>query len=326
VKFRIVVYSCLVALATYAALVQGQESPTPAPSKTPAATSTPAPESSVPSAVGQDVLFEAFNQSDLSVLVGNVQRPNGIVWFDGRLYTACNGDWTLYEIDAITGSTETLIFGVKNAHTLYAETTDQGFNLWIPDFDNNRFVRLDQSRSAPVEIVSDLPGPWGVASWNEDFLVSSVRGNELLRISREGDVESVLGDLRSPAGLVVDEDKVYWANNGSARRAIEWLPTSELGRETATPRPLVSGLQNASGLALANDGYLYFTYALGTRGVVGRVKPVQCLEQGCSNEQVEIVVYTELQAPLAGLAISPDMRLYVHTIFRPEIYWVDLYR
>jgi hypothetical protein len=35
-------------------------------------------------------------------------------------------------------------------------------------------------------------------------------------------------------------------------------------------------------------------------------------------------VYTELAAPLAGLTISPDMRLYVHSIFSPDVYWIDL--
>jgi hypothetical protein len=31
-----------------------------------------------------------------------------------------------------------------------------------------------------------------------------------------------------------------------------------------------------------------------------------------------------LAAPLAGMTLSPDMHLYIHSIFSPEIYWVDL--
>jgi hypothetical protein len=87
----------------------------------------------------------------------------------------------------------------------------------------------------------------------------------------------------------------------------------------------VSGLQNVSVLAMGGDGYLYFAYALGTRGVVGRIQPEQCQESGCTADQVEIVVFTELQAPLAGLAISPDMELFIHTIYRPEIYRIKIY-
>ncbi len=76
---------------------------------------------------------------------------------------------------------------------------------------------------------------------------------------------------------------------------------------------------------MAADGLLYFSYSLGTRGVVGRVNPATCRENGgCSSEQVEIVVYSELAAPLSGLTISPDMELFIHSIFSPEIYWVDL--
>ncbi len=65
---------------------------------------------------------------------------------------------------------------------------------------------------------------------------------------------------------------------------------------------LVSGLQNTTGLQLGTDGMLYFAYALGNRGMVGRVDPQVCLANGgCSNDQVEIVLYSDLSAPLAGL-------------------------
>lgn len=87
----------------------------------------------------------------------------------------------------------------------------------------------------------------------------------------------------------------------------------------------MTGLQNTTNLNLASDGYLYFTYALGTRGVVGRVNPAVCHENGgCTHDQVEIVIYTELATPLAGLTISPDMQLYIHSMFSPDIYWVQL--
>src|SRR5690606_11678235 len=115
---------------------------------------------------------------------------------------------------------------------------------------------------------------------------------------------------------------------GSARRAIEWISKQEVfenAESTSETRPLVTGLQNTTSMVMAPDGYLYFAYALGTRGVVGRIDPQTCLgEGGCTNDQVEIVVFTELVAPLAGLTISPDMRLFVHTIFSPDIYWVQL--
>ncbi|NJR12526.1 hypothetical protein HC776_01170 [bacterium] len=60
--------------------------------------------------------------------------------------------------------------------------------------------------------------------------------------------------------------------------------------------------------------------------MVGRIWPQDCQEEGCTNEQVEIVVYTEMEAPLSGLTISPDLTLFIHTIYRPEIYQVDLAR
>ena len=85
------------------------------------------------------------------------------------------------------------------------------------------------------------------------------------------------------------------------------------------------GLQNVSNIVYAPDGHLYFAYAIGTRGVVGRVEPGECAENGgCDNDQVELVLYTDLSAPLAGLTISDDMRLFVHTLFRPEIYWAKI--
>lgn len=269
-------------------------------------------------------LERTFNQDDLGILVGNVQRPNGITWFDGNLYTACNGDWTLYQINDTTGATQTFIFGVQDTHSMEILPTEDGFDIWAPDFAKNQVTLVDQDRSAPQTFVDEIDGPWGITYLDaqELFLVTSLRENTILQIDLEGEATPYLDGLRAPAGIDSNEDYVYVANNGSARRAIEWFALID---EEPELKPLVSGLQNVSNVVLAPDKLLYFTYALGTRGVVGRVDPEVCRDEGCSNEDVEIVLFTELPAPLAGLAFSDDMRLFVHTIYRPEIYWVSLY-
>jgi hypothetical protein len=269
--------------------------------------------------------FVSLTQDDLDVMVANVQRPNGMSFLNGKLYTICNGDWTIYEIDAKTAATVTFVNGARNAHQMYSEETDTGFNLWIPDFDLNRLSVVTNRRNAPQAIATtELDGPWGIVPLDDEhFLVSNLKADNIVKISREGEVEAFLGELRSPAGLAIDDQTVYVANNGSARRAIEWFTVNEDGMAEEV-QPLVSGLQNVSNLVLGPDGYLYFTYALGSRGVVGRVWPEECQDGGCTNEQVEIVVYTEMEAPLAGLTISPDMTMFLHTIYRPEIYQVNL--
>jgi hypothetical protein len=318
---------------------QETASPTPAPSKTssPTAIDTASSELEIATATPRQStkLPRSYTQEDLSVLVGNVQRPNGIVYYDNYLFSACNGDWTLYQIDSTTGETITFVQNVRNVHQMVIEGTEAGFNLWIPDFDTNQLIYVNQDRGFPRVVARNkLDGPWGIATLDDDkFLISNVRANNLIIADREGTVSVAVEGLRSPVGLVVDGEYVYVANNGSARRAIEWFSIENLAIDdegtievvTDITQPLVSGLQNASNVVLADDGYLYFSYALGTRGVVGRVNPETCRDGGCNNEDVEIVVFTELPAPLAGLTITPDMRLFVHTIYRPEIYWVNLY-
>lgn len=298
--------------------------PTPAPSKTPEATTPATPNDIIPP---NTELERSFIQSDLSVLTGNVQRPNAIAWIDNKLYISCSGDWTLYQVDPDTGATTTFISGIRDAHQILPEKTEQGFNLWIPDFDTNSLFLVTQRRTTPrVITTSGLNGPWGIAFFDENqFVITNLKSNNIVTVSREGQTQEIATGLRSPAGIVVDSDFIYVSNNGSARRAIEWFRKDEAGTGV-TLHSLVTGLQNVSNLILAADGYLYFTYSLGTRGVVGRVMPEVCRDTGCTNEQVEIVVYTELPAPLAGLTLSPDMRLFVHTIYRPEIYQVSLYR
>jgi hypothetical protein len=284
-------------------------------------TPTPAPTRSAPP-------FEPLTQDDLSILTGNVQRPNGITWFNNNLYTACTGDGTVYEINSETGATVTYIWGINNVHTLYAETQGNALNLWVPDFGQNSLKRI--TRGGVETVVSDLSGPWGIVPLEDErFLVSNLLGGTISLLDREGGSEIVVDGLTSPTGLARDGETLYVGNNGSTRRAIEWYPLRNVvNADTDTlpeNRVLVTGLQNTTGLQLASDGYLYFAYSLGTRGIVGRVDPLMCMENGgCTNEQVEIVVYTELQAPLAGLTITPDMRLFVHTMFSPDLYWARI--
>ena len=265
---------------------------------------------------------DAFSQSDLSIITANTQRPNGMTWHNGKLYTACSGDWTIYEIDPDEKTTAQYIYGVRNAHSLLGRSIDGQDELWIPDFQQNSLVRIRQGTVATI--TSTLEGPWGIAALDDgDFLVSNLLSNNVVRITPSGDTQEVISDLRSPTGIAVSNDIIFVANTGSTRRAIEWYSLDP--DSSATSGILVSGIQNTTGITLADDGHLYFAYALGTRGVVGRVNPDECIEaNGCTHNEVEIVIYTELPAPLAGLTISPDSRLYIHTMFSPDIYWVQL--
>jgi hypothetical protein len=269
------------------------------------------------------VLEQPFLQSDLELIVGNVQRPNGIVWFENTLYTVCNGDWTIYKIDDRTGDTVTFVFGVRNGNSIIAEASSAGFNLWIPDPDTGSLWKVDQHRAAPVSINSDLEAPWGIARLdNSRFLITDTRSNSIMIVPMAGEPTVAQAGLRAPTGITRDGDIVYVANGGSARRGIEYFETADDGSFSEI-RPLVTGLQNTTNIVMGADGYLYFSYALGTRGVVGRIYPDNCLETGCTNQDVEMVVFSDIPAPLA-ITLSDDLRLFLHSRFRPEIYWVQL--
>lgn len=268
-------------------------------------------------------LENPFLQSDLELIVGNVQRPNGLVWFDDTLYTVCNGDWTIYKIDDRSGETVTFVFGVRNGNSLIAESTEAGFDLFVPDPDSGTLWKVDQGRAAPVSVRSDLPAPWGITRLNDDgFLVTDTGANAIISVSVGGERDTIHSELRAPTGIVRDADIVYFANGGSARRGIEFFELSDDESPTEI-KPLVSGIQNTTNIIMGADGYLYFSYALGTRGVVGRIEPAQCHENGCSNQDVEMVVFSDIPAPLA-IALSADMRLFLHSRYRPEIYWLQL--
>ncbi len=269
-----------------------------------------------------------LRQEQLFLLTGNVQRPNALQWFGDYLYAACTGDSTLYEINSRDASTRPYIYGVLNAHSLHVERDNSGtLTIWVPDYERNALLRV--TRNGVREVRGDLDGPWGIAALGEqDFLVTSLKQNSTMLVYRGGAAREVIQGLRSPTGIALDDERVYVANTGSARRAIEWAPRDEVLSDSgrpADPRPLVSGLQNATSLVLAEDGWLYFSHSLGTRGVVSRVQPERCsVDEGCDNEDVEQVLFTDLEAPLAGLTISPDMRIFVHSMFSPDIYWARL--
>jgi len=268
-------------------------------------------------------LASPFLQDDLELLTGNVQRPNAITWYDNYLYVICNGDWTIYRIDDRSGDTITYVFGVRNGSSFIAEDTEAGFDLWIPDTDSETLWKVDQARLAPVSIASQLNTPWGITRIDPDhFLVTNAHAHSISQVSESGITHTILTDLRSPTGIASDGSRVYVANAGSARRGIEWFEIQEDG-SYSEPQPLVSGLRSITNVALANDGFLYFGYALGTRGIVGRIEPRQCLDSGCASDDVEVVVFPDIPAPIA-LTISEDRRLFLHSRYRPEIYWAQL--
>ena len=264
-----------------------------------------------------------FLQGDLELLVGNVQRPNGFVWHDGSLYTICNGDWTIYKIDDLTGDTITFVFGVRDGNTLILEDTEAGFDIWTPDPEVGTLWKVDQKRAAPAAISTELESPWGITRLDSSqFLITDTRVNGIVAVSEDGERSEVHSELRAPTGIVKHGNLVYFANGGSARRGIEYFSVEADGSYSDV-KPLVSGLQNTTNLALGSDGKLYFAYALGTRGVIGRIDPTLCHDSGCSGDDVELVVFSDIPAPLA-ITLSDDLRLFLHSRFRPEIYWLQL--
>jgi hypothetical protein len=326
---KIVFIAFYLTLLCYPLLAQDTNpTPTLAPSKTPTSEPIPTDENSNiknnNTEQSLSLLKNPFTQNDLQLLVGNVQRPNGIAWHDGNLYTVCNGDWTVYKIDDTTGSTITFIFGIKNGNNLLIEDTKNGFDLWIPDSDSNVLWKVNQNRSAPLSINNQLITPWGITRVNENgFLITNSKGNSIVEVSQNGASMDILNELRSPTGITRHDNYIYFANGGSARRGIEWFQISDDGNYTE-PQTLVSGLQNTTNVSMGQDGFLYFAYALGTRGIVGRINPDRCRDDGCTNEDIEIVIFSDIPAPIAGMTLSDDMRLFLHSRYRPEIYWVQL--
>jgi sugar lactone lactonase YvrE len=270
-----------------------------------------------------------FQQADLSIVTGNIQRPNGMLWHQDMLYMSCTGDWTLYRIDPETGDTIAYIYGVKNANSLYAEGSDAEVTLWIPDFQANTLVTISGGQ---MQVIGQVESPWGIALFDDTrFAITSTRNNSLVFVTRDGEITDRITNLRSPTGVAIHESAIYVANSGSARRAVEWFEPEAVDLMTTSleadqvGRSLVSGVQNVTNLVIGQDGMLYLSYALGTRGVVGRVDPGICRNKdGCTSRDVEIVLYTELAAPLAGLTFTDEMQMFVHTVYSPDIYSVQL--
>ena len=287
-------------------------------------TTEPNPADAIASTTLTSIALEnPFLQGDLELLVGNVQRPNGFVWFRDSLYTVCNGDWTIYRIDDRTGETITFVFGTRDGNMLLMEETTAGFDILVPDPENGTVWKVDQARSAPARFTSAVTAPWGIARLDDSrFLITDVRTNSITEVAENGATRLVHSELRAPTGIVRHENMVYFANGGSARLGIEYFEILEDG-DYSVVKPLVSGLQNTTNIMMGGDGKLYFAYALGTRGVVGRIDPTICHESGCSNSDVELVVFSDIPAPLA-ITLSDDLRLFLHSRFRPEIYWLAL--
>ncbi|HML23454.1 MAG TPA: hypothetical protein PKD09_17495 [Aggregatilinea sp.] len=286
-----------------------QGSPTPTP------VVTAAPEGSEP-----------LTQTDLVWFTGDVARPNGMTWLGDLIYVICEGDKTIYKMYGTSGETDTYIYGILDAYTIYAEEESGGnVLLWVPDYKAGKLLLV--TVGGVETIASALAGPWGLVPLGSTyFLVSDSLSGTVELVSRTGEVETFVDGLARPTGLEYDGSLMYVANSGSAERAIEWYELAAVrGDEPHPGDVLVRGLDNVMGLRIGPDGKLYFAYDEGGLGLIGRVDPAACQANGgCDADQIERVVVSELDAPLAGLAFSPDGRLFFHERYGDRLYWAEV--
>lgn len=298
----------------------------PDPTRTPQATTTPDTEEVPEPEEASSHEEQPFTQADLTEFTGGVARPNGMVWLNDNIYVVCTGDQTIYKLYGTSGATDTYIFGVQDAHALYAEEREnQEVNLWVPDYRAGSLLRV--TATSVDEITSGMFGVWGIAYLDPTtFLISNRVSGAIELITREGERVRVIEGLSRPTGLDHDGEYLYVANSGNPDRAIEWfpLPTAP-DSETVDQQVLVSGPVAVMGLLLGPDDNLYFTYEEDGAGVIGRVDPEECRANGgCTRDDVERVVVTDLEAPLAGLTFSSDGRLFFHERYGPALYWVQV--
>ncbi len=258
-------------------------------------------------------------------LTGNVARPNGIGWYANKLYVVCSGDGTVYELDDQTGFTNTYIYGVKDAFSIYPEKGRDGtLYLWVPDAGSRSIVRVTP---AEVEtIVSGTGEPWSLIPYDvNSFLVSGLRANTVEQVTRDGERTAWITGLEDPTALVLHREYLYVANTGDLDRSIEWYPLTDIRAGNPEPSPMLRGIEGITAMQIFSDGYLYFSYERDGRGLIGRIQPDICRDAGgCRADQVELVLDPRLNAPLAGLMITPDGRMFFHTRYGSVINWVQL--
>lgn len=267
-----------------------------------------------------------FTQADLREFTGNVSRPNGMVWLNDEIFVVCAGDQTVYKLYGTSGATDTYIYGVMDAHTIYAEQQANGaVDLWVPDYKAGSLLRVTPT---DVEVIaSDMFGPWGIVFLTRTtFLVSNRLNGMVELVTRSGERVPYLEGLALPTGLAHDTRFLYVANSGDPDRAVEWYPLQMTpDDQTVGEHTLISGLDRVMSIQVGPDGYLYFAYEKDELGVIGRIDPEQCRTNGgCTAEEVEPVVLTEMPAPLAGLTFAPDGRLFFHERYGTSLYWVPV--
>ncbi|WP_119066046.1 hypothetical protein [Aggregatilinea lenta] len=312
-------HGALVALAALivlsAVLVMGLHAADAAqggPTPTPAATTTPEDDG-------------PLTQADLVWFTGNVARPNGMVWLDDLIYVICEGDKTIYKLYGTSGATDTYIYGILDAHTLYAEEDGDGnVLLWVPDYRAGKLLLI--TVGGVETVASALAGPWGIVPLGStNFLISDHLAGTVEFISRTGERQTFVEGLARPTGLEYDGSLLYVANSGASERAIEWYElVATRGDEPHVGDVLVRGLEDVMALRIGPDDKLYFAYDEEGLGVIGRVDPAVCRENdGCGPDEIERVVMTDMDAPLAGLTFAPDGRLFFHERYGERLYWAQ---
>ena len=153
-----------------------------------------------------------------------MQRPNGIAWFNNKLYTACTGDGTVYEIDDTTGADARL--HLRHSRMRKRSTSKQdaqnNLTLWVPDYQANTLTKV--TRSGVETVARNLHGPWGIAYVDEQhFLLTNLLEQYASTCSAAmGTIRFCWKTWRRRWGLFMMIETLYVANYGSTRRSIEW--------------------------------------------------------------------------------------------------------
>jgi hypothetical protein len=131
-------------------------------------------------------------------------------------------------------------------------------NVYWTDYDGG-IGRVPKAGGAATFVATIFGNPIPIASHGDDLYVAMTNSGEIAKVTKSSGAETRLAGQNGPVDLGVDNEHVYWINQGQSGAATGELVRAPLGN-LAAAEVIATNLEEPLALGVTSDAIVWATY------------------------------------------------------------------